>query len=295
MAPVAAEEEHVRLTSYKIGSSERFGAVSGDALIALGKRLSKYPTLRALIAANALPEAQAAIRSASPDHKITDVVLLPPVVAPEKIWCIGVNYADRNEEYKDNSERPKYPSLFCRAPASLVGHEQPIERPRVSTQLDYEGEIALVIGKGGRHIPRERALEHIFGLTMCNEGSVRDWLRHGKFNVTQGKNFDKSGSIGPWIVTSDEIDLRKPIQLTTRVNGEVRQNDSTERLMFTFDYIINYLSTFATLTPGDVIVTGTPTGAGVRFDPPRWLKPGDVVEVEGSGIGTLRNTVADEA
>jgi 2-keto-4-pentenoate hydratase/2-oxohepta-3-ene-1,7-dioic acid hydratase in catechol pathway len=129
---------------------------------------------------------------------------------------------------------------------------------------------------------------------MCNEGSVRDWLRHGKFNVTQGKNFDKSGSIGPWIVTSDEIDMRKPIQLTTRVNGEVRQNDSTERLMFTFDYIINYLSTFATLTPGDVIVTGTPTGAGVRFDPPRWLKPGDIVEIEGSGIGTLRNTVADE-
>jgi 2-keto-4-pentenoate hydratase/2-oxohepta-3-ene-1,7-dioic acid hydratase in catechol pathway len=295
VAPIAAEEEHVRLTSYRIGTSEHFGAVSGDALIDLSKRLPKYPTLRALIAANALSEAQAAVRDASPDHKIADVVLLPPVVAPEKIWCIGVNYADRNEEYKDNSERPKYPSLFCRAPASLVGHEQPIERPRVSTQLDYEGEIALVIGKSGRHIPRERALEHIFGLTMCNEGSVRDWLRHGKFNVTQGKNFDKSGSIGPWIVTSDEIDMRKPIQLTTRVNGEVRQNDSTERLMFTFDYIINYLSTFATLTPGDVIVTGTPTGAGVRFDPPRWLKPGDVVEVEGSGIGTLRNTVADEA
>jgi 2-keto-4-pentenoate hydratase/2-oxohepta-3-ene-1,7-dioic acid hydratase in catechol pathway len=130
---------------------------------------------------------------------------------------------------------------------------------------------------------------------MCNEGSVRDWLRHGKFNVTQGKNFDKSGSIGPWIVTSDEVDPGRPIQLITRVNGEVRQDDSTERLMFPFDYLINYLSTFATLTPGDVIVTGTPTGAGVRFDPPRWLKPGDVVEIEGARIGTLRNTVADEA
>jgi 2-keto-4-pentenoate hydratase/2-oxohepta-3-ene-1,7-dioic acid hydratase in catechol pathway len=284
----------VRLTSYRIGARESFGAVAGEGLVDLGTRLRAYPTLRALIAAGALSEAQAATQGVAPDHKMSDVVLLPPVVAPEKIWCIGVNYADRNEEYKDNSERPKYPSLFCRAPASLVGHEQPIERPRVSTQLDYEGEIALVIGKSGRHIPRERALEHIFGLTMCNEGSVRDWLRHGKFNVTQGKNFDKSGSIGPWIVTSDEIDMRKPIQLTTRVNGEVRQNDSTERLMFTFDYIINYLSTFATLTPGDVIVTGTPTGAGVRFDPPRWLKPGDIVEIEGSGIGTLRNTVADE-
>ena len=285
----------MRLTSYRIGSSEHFGAVLDDGLADLSKRLGKYPTLRALIAAGALAEAHAALRGATPDHKLADVAHLPPVVAPEKIWCIGVNYADRNEEYKDNSERPKYPSLFCRAPASVVGHEQPIERPRVSTQLDYEGEIALVIGKGGRHIPRERALEHIFGVTLCNEGSVRDWLRHGKFNVTQGKNFDKSGSIGPWIVTSDEIDLKAPIRLTTRVNGEVRQNDSTERLMFPFDYLVNYLSTFATLTPGDVVVTGTPTGAGVRFDPPRWLKPGDVVEVEGSGIGTLRNTVVDEA
>lgn len=285
----------MRLASFRIGSNACFGAVVGDGIVDLSKRLGKYATLRALIAADGLPEARAAADAAQPDHKLTGVVLLPPVVAPEKIWCIGVNYADRNEEYKDNSERPKYPSLFCRAPASVVGHGQPIERPRISAQLDCEGEIALVIGKAGRHIPRERALEHIFGVTLCNEGSVRDWLRHGKFNVTQGKNFDKSGSVGPWIVTSDEIDLRAPIQLTTRVNGEVRQNDSTERLMFPFDYLINYLSTFATLTPGDVIVTGTPTGAGVRFDPPRWLKPGDVVEVEGSGIGTLRNTVVDEA
>ena len=284
----------MRLTSYRIGARESFGAVVGDGLIDLGTRLRKYSTLRALIAAGALAEALAAMQGVAPDHKMTDVVLLPPVVAPEKIWCIGVNYADRNEEYKDNSERPKYPSLFCRAPASLVGHEQAIERPRVSAQLDYEGEIALVIGKGGRHIARERAWEHIFGLTLCNEGSVRDWLRHGKFNVTQGKNFDRSGSAGPWIVTSDELDPRRPIQLTTRVNGEVRQSDSTERLMFPFDTLINYLSTFATLTPGDVIVTGTPTGAGARFDPPRWLKPSDVVEVEGSGIGTLRNTVVDE-
>ena len=285
----------MRLVSYKVGTREGFGAVAGDGVVDLGKRLGKHPTLRALIAADALAEAQAAAHGAPPDHKLADVALLPPVVGPEKIWCIGVNYADRNEEYKDNSERPKYPSLFCRAPGSLVGHEQPIERPRVSAQLDYEGEIAIVIGKGGRHIPRDRAWEHIFGLTLCNEGSVRDWLRHGKFNVTQGKNFDRSGSAGPWIVTSDDLDPRRPIQLTTRVNGEGRQNDSTERLMFPFDHLIAYLSTFATLIPGDLIVTGTPTGAGARFDPPRWLKPGDVVEVEGSGIGTLRNSVVDEA
>ncbi len=228
-----------------------------NGLVDLDSRLPKYATLRALIAAGALGEAKAAIAGKSPDRKLASVALLPPVVEPQKIWCIGVNYKDRNEEYKDNSDLPKYPSLFCRAPTSFVGHDRPLERPKVSTQLDYEGEIALVIGKGGRHIPRATAHEHIFGLTMCNEGSVRDWLRHGKFNVTQGKNFDRSGSIGPWIVTTDEIDLAKPIHLQTRVNGEVRQDDSTERLMFPFDYLINYLSTFATLVPGDIIVTGT--------------------------------------
>ena len=156
--------------------------------------------------------------------------LLPPIPNPEKLWCIGVNYRDRNAEYKDNSELPKYPSLFVRNPSSVVGSNQGIEKPKISEQLDYEGELVIVIGKEGRHIPRERAWDHIFGMTLCNEGSVRDWLHHGKFNVTQGKNFDRSGSIGPWIVTADECDPRGPHDILTRVNGEVRQNDSTERL-----------------------------------------------------------------
>ena len=284
----------MRLASFRAGGYDRYGVVIGDGIIDLTVQVRQFPTLRTLIAYEGLTEALPAIRRGACDYGLSEVTWLPPVPDPENIWCIGVNYADRNEEYKDSAERPKYPSLFCRAPASLVGHEQPIERPRVSLQFDYEGEIALVIGKGGRHIPRERAHEHIFGLTLCNEGSVRDWLRHGKFNVTQGKNFDRSGSLGPWIVTRDEIDLGKPIRLTTRVNGEVRQDDSTDRLIFPFDYLVSYLSTFTTLTPGDLIVTGTPTGAGARFDPPRWLKPGDVVEVEATGLGTLRNQVIDE-
>jgi 2-keto-4-pentenoate hydratase/2-oxohepta-3-ene-1,7-dioic acid hydratase in catechol pathway len=286
----------MRLLSYLANGQSRFGAVVAGGVVDLTRRIgSKFPDLRSLIAGDGLEAARAAAAGQGPDHVLDDLALLPPIPAPEKLWCIGVNYRDRNAEYKDNSDLPKYPSLFVRNPSSVVGSGQPIEKPKISEQLDYEGELVIVIGKQGRHIQRERAFDHIFGMTLCNEGSVRDWLHHGKFNVTQGKNFDRSGSIGPWIVSADECDPQGPHDIVTRVNGEVRQKDSTDRLMFPFDFLIAYLSTFATLKPGDMIATGTPTGAGARFDPPRWLKPGDVVEVESSGIGILRNVVAAEA
>jgi 2-keto-4-pentenoate hydratase/2-oxohepta-3-ene-1,7-dioic acid hydratase in catechol pathway len=281
----------MRLLSYLDNGQPRYGVAAGDGVIDLTKRL-EYPDLQTLIARDGLNAARQAAIGQKPDHALDGLALLSPIPAPEKIWCIGVNYKDRNAEYKDNSDLPKYPSLFVRNPSSIVGSGQPIEKPRVSEQLDYEGELVIVIGKPGRHIAHENAWAHIFGMTLCNEGSVRDWLHHGKFNVTQGKNFDKSGSIGPWIVTSDELDPRGPHDITTRVNGEMRQQDSTERLMFPFDFLIAYLSTFATLKPGDMIATGTPTGAGARFTPPRW--PGDVVEVESKAIGILRNTVSSE-
>lgn len=285
----------MRLVSYLVNGEPRYGAVVGAGVIDLTRRIGRdFSDLKALIAANALTAAREVMAGQKPDFALEELILLPPVPAPEKFWCIGVNYAERNAEYKDNSDLPKYPSLFVRSPSSMVGSGQPIEKPKVSEQLDYEGELVIVIGKGGRHIAREAAWSHIFGMTLCNEGTVRDWLRHGKFNVTQGKNFDRSGSIGPWIVTADELDPRGPHDIVTRVNGEVRQQDTTERLMFPFDFLIAYLSTFATLKPGDMIVTGTPTGAGARFDPPRWLKVGDVVEVESSRIGVLRNVVAAE-
>ena len=220
--------------------------------------------------------------------------MLPPVLAPEKIICVGINYPERSAEYKDNREPPKYPNLFCRFPNSLVGHDQPIVRPKVSDKFDYEGEIVLVIGKEGRHIPQDKALSHIGGFTLGNEGSVRDWLRHGTLNVTQGKNFDNSGSLGPWIVPAYDLDPAKPLRVTTKVNGELRQDDTTDRLTWGFAWLINYISTFTTLKPGDLIWTGTPTGAGGHQNPPNWLKPGDVVEVEVPEIGVLRNTVADE-
>ncbi len=283
----------MRIASYRVDNREEYGVVQDDGIISLDRRLKGLPTLFDLIHENAFDDAQTAIEDEEPDHALADVSLLPPVRTPGKIFCIGVNYANRNEEYTDKSAA-KYPSVFIRFMDSLVGHEDNVIRPTVSEQLDYEGEIVLVIGKTGRHIPRETALEHICGYTLCNEGTVRDWLRHAKFNVTQGKNFDKSGSMGPWLVTADDVDVSKPLHLQTRINGEIRQDDTTANMIFPFDFLISYLSTFATLRPGDLIISGTPTGAGARFDPPKWLKPDDVVEIEVPEIGLLRNTVADE-
>ncbi|MBO0903760.1 fumarylacetoacetate hydrolase family protein [Jiella sonneratiae] len=283
----------MKLASFTHAGGAGFGPVEGETVRDLAGRLPGIGDLKALIEGLDAAAVKAAAADA-PVLKLADVTLRPPVPGAEKLWCIGVNYGNRNEEYKDGSDLPKYPSLFVRSASSFVGHGVPLERPTVSEQLDYEGEIAMVIGRAGRHIPQERALEHVFGLTLCNEGTVRDWLRHGKFNVTQGKNFDRSGSLGPWIVTADELDPGSELTLETRVNGELRQRDTTANLMFPFARLIAYLSSFATLLPGDVIVTGTPTGAGVRLDPPVWLKPGDVVEVSVAGIGTLSNGVCDE-
>lgn len=285
-----------RLATFSVKGTTRYGAVVDGGLVDLSARHGKdYPTLREVIAAGKLLQLADEAGGRSPDHATSEITWLPPVPAPEKIICIGVNYPDRNAEYKDGQDAPKYPSMFMRSPRSFVGHETPLVRPRASHQLDYEGEVVLVIGKAGRHIPESAALDHIAAITLCNEGSVRDWLRHAKFNVTQGKNFDSSGSLGPWLVPYTREAQIADIRLTTRVNGETRQDDRTSRLIFPFRYLLHYISTFATLVPGDIIVTGTPTGAGARFDPPRYLKPGDVVEIEADGIGILRNGVIDEA
>ncbi len=282
----------MRLASYLVRGRPSYGAVVGDGVVDLRERLgARYPALIDIFRAHALEKAREAVAGVRPDYPLNKVELLPPLPAPEKILCIGINYANRNADF-DDPNVPKYPSMFFRAPSSLVGHEQPLVRPKVSEQLDYEGEIALVIGREGRHIARERALEHVAGATLCNEGTVRDWLRHGKFNVTQGKNFDASGSIGPWIVT--DLDLTKPLHLTVRVNGEVTQDDTTASMIFSFADLIAYVTTFMTLKPGDVLVTGTPTKKGPRTDPPRWLKAGDMVELTVPEIGALRNDVVDE-
>jgi 2-keto-4-pentenoate hydratase/2-oxohepta-3-ene-1,7-dioic acid hydratase in catechol pathway len=284
----------MRLLSFEANGSASFGIIEGDGVIDLAPRLPDVADLQTLFVADRLDDAAAVAKGADRDYGLDEIRFLRPILYPEKIICIGVNYADRNAEYRDGSDMPKYPSIFMRAPGSLVGHRQAIVRPPESDQLDYEGEIAIVIGKGGRRIAEGEAEAHIGGLTCLNEGTVRDWLRHGKFNVTQGKNFERSGAVGPWIVTADEFDRYDDLRVTTRVNGEVRQDDTTASLLFSFAYLIAYVSTYTALKPGDVISTGTPTGAGARFDPPIWLKPGDVVEVEGQGIGVLSNQVVDE-
>ena len=284
-----------RLATCAIDGSVRYGAVTDGGIVDLSARFGgDYPTLREVIAADAMPRLLDDAAGRTADHALDAITWLPPIPSPEKIICIGVNYPDRNAEYKDGQEAPKYPSMFMRTPRSFVGHGSPLVRPRTSQQLDYEGELVIIIGKTGRHITEKDALGHIAALTLCNEGTVRDWVRHAKFNVTQGKNFDSTGSLGPWIVPYTDERQIADIRLTTHVNGELRQDDRTSRLIFGFRYLISYISTFTTLVPGDVIVTGTPTGAGARFDPPRYLKPGDVIEVAAEGIGTLRNGVIDE-
>jgi 2-keto-4-pentenoate hydratase/2-oxohepta-3-ene-1,7-dioic acid hydratase in catechol pathway len=284
-----------RIATFAVDGSARYGAVTDRGVVDLSARWSKeFPTLREVIAADALTRLAEDAARLPVDHAPEAITWLPPIPAPEKIICIGVNYPDRNAEYKDGSDAPKYPSMFFRTPRSFVGHDTPLVRPKASVQLDYEGELVLVIGRAGRHIAESKALDHIAAITLCNEGTIRDWVRHAKFNVTQGKNFDSTGSLGPWLVPYTNESQIADVRLTTRVNGETRQNDRTSRLIFGFRYLVHYISTFTTLVPGDVIVTGTPTGAGARFDPPRYLKPGDVVEVEAENIGVLRNGVIDE-
>lgn len=273
---------------------ESWGVITDQGVIDLGNLVGG--SLLQVLQDDKLEAMKKLAKALDVDYQAKDVEFLPPISNPGKIACVGVNYANRNAEYKDGSDDPEYPSLFLRTPDSFTGHDHPLIRPPESHKLDYEGEIVIIIGKAGRRISEEDAYDHIAGLTIMNEGTLRDWVRHAKFNVTQGKNFIHSGAIGPWMVSADEFTAEQfeNLRVTTRVNGEVRQDDTTASMMFPFKYIISYFSKFFHLKPGDVIATGTPNGAGARFEPPRYLAPGDVVEIEVEGIGTLVNGVKDE-
>lgn len=283
----------MRFSTFSAQGETGYGAVVEEGLIALHPHFPQWPTLLDVVKENAL----LTLAKKAAGLPVTHTSFRYEMVLPQasRILCVGVNFPDRNAEYKDGSEQPKYMSLFPRFASGFTGHDCPLIRPIESQQLDYEGEVAIVIGKKGRRISQADAYDHIAALTICNEGTIRDWVRHAKFNVTQGKNWDSSASLGPWLVPFTEASQLDDARIITRVNGQVRQDDKLQHMMHPIRKEIEYISTFMTLLPGDVIVTGTPTGSGARLDPPQYLAPGDVVEVEVNGIGTLRNHIEDEA
>ena len=278
----------MKLASYMADGKACFGVVTDDGVVTLNQRLG-YANLRDALTASGLAEISKAADAAKPDHKWADIKWLPVIPNPEKILCAGTNY--RSHAAETGRELPKQPSMFIRLANTLTGHDGEMIRPAVSQSFDFEGELAVVIARGGRHIPVERALDHVAGYTCFVDGSVRDYQ---KFSVTSGKNFPATGPLGPWIVTTDEITDPARLMLTTRLNGREVQKSGTDLLIYSVPQIIAFCSDFTPLLPGDVIATGTPEGVGHRRNPPLWMKAGDVLEVEISGIGTLRNHVVDE-
>ncbi len=278
----------MKLLSFVAGGKECFGAASGDGVVTLNDKIGQ-PNLRAALAGGAMGAMRQAANDAKPDHKLGDIKFLPLIPSPNKILCAGINY--RSHAAETGRELPKQPSMFIRFADTLVGHDGDMIRPSVSDNFDFEGELAVVIGKGGRHIKAERALDHVAGYTCFVDGSVRDYQ---KFSVTSGKNFPGTGPLGPWLVTTDEIPDPSRLTLTTRLNGKEVQHATTDQLIYSIPQIIAFCSDFTALSPGDVIATGTPEGVGHSRKPPLWMKPGDTLEVEISGIGVLRTRIADE-
>src|SRR4029078_3877487 len=280
----------MKLATVQTSRGPTYGIVTANGFIDLGTRLgNRYPDLKSLIAARAVSDAQK-FAGEKPDLSLADVTWLPVIPNPGKILCVGLNYQDHVVETgRDNTEQP---ALFIRVAESQVGHGQPLLRPKESTHLDFEAEIAVIIGKPGRRIPQSESWDHVAGYSCYNDGSVRDWQRH-TVQWTAGKNFVQTGAFGPWMVTADEIPPNTRLTLSCRLHGERMQHATTDQMIFKIPKIIEYCSTCAPLAPGDVLVTGTPGGVGSRRNPPVWMKAGDRVEVEIDKVGVLQNTVAD--
>lgn len=280
----------MRLASFECEGRVSYGVAIESGVREVGPALrERFANLRAVIDADALAELD--MDSGGREFAAGDVRFLPVITNPDKILCVGVNYRPHIKEM--GRKVPEQPVVFVRFPGSLVGHDEPIVRPIVSEQFDFEGELAIVIGRRARHVARESALDYVAGYCCFMDGSIRDWQRHTP-QFTPGKNFHRSGAAGPYLVTSDHIDDPSALSLTTRVNGDVMQLGQVSDLVFDIPYLIEYCSTFAELLPGDVIATGTPGGVGAARTPPVWLTAGDVVEVEIPGIGLLRSPVVDE-
>jgi 2-keto-4-pentenoate hydratase/2-oxohepta-3-ene-1,7-dioic acid hydratase in catechol pathway len=280
----------MRLASFKVDNVAKYGIVADTGVVDLVRRVGeRYPDLRSVIADGGIGRL-AAYADSSPDYELSQVTWLPVIPNPDKIICIGINYADHRAETA-NAEVP-YPAMFLRTAESQTGHRAAIVRPFESHTLDYEAEIAVIIGGEGRRIPRDQAWDYVVGYSCYNDGSVREFQRHTT-QYTAGKNFSSTGAFGPWMVTADEIPPGTPLTLSCRLNGDLMQEATTDQMIFPIPTIIEYVSTVTRLRPGDVIVTGTPGGVGARRIPPVWLKPGDTVEVSVDRVGVLANTVAD--
>ena len=282
----------MKFASFKLNGTASWGLIDGAEAVDLGSlSRDRYPDLKSVIAAGALAELAAASAKAA-RHPLANISWLPVIPNPDKILCIGLNYETHRKE--TGRTEVENPTVFARFANSQTGHLANIIRPRVSKDLDFEGELAVIIGKPGRYISRAAAWDHIAGYACYNEGSVRDYQRH-THQFTPGKNFPQTGAFGPWMVTPDEAGDLGPLRLQTRLNGEVVQDATISQMIFGIPQQIEYCSSFTRLEPGDVIVTGTPGGVGSRRTPPLWMKPGDVVEVEIDRIGLLRNGIADES
>ena len=281
----------MKLVTFTRSGKQSYGFVDDEKITDIGQTLaSTHPDLKSLIGDDYAKLISSSADTA-PRVALSEVQLLPPITNPEKIICVGLNY----ESHRKETGRPEveFPTLFTRFANSQIGDGEAMWRPAESTSFDYEGELAVIIGSGGWKIPEDKALEHVAGYSCYNDGSVRDWQRHTS-QFTPGKNFRHTGPFGPWLVTTDEIPDPSTLTLTTRLNGEVMQHATTDLLIFTIPVLINYISRFTRLEPGDVIVSGTPGGVGFKRDPQVFMKPGDVVEVEISKIGTLKNPIEAE-
>ncbi len=284
----------MRLTSFRIGDRESLGIVDGESVIDIGSRLG-YSDLRRLLQDQRLADC-ADLAGEAPDHALRDIVFDPVVRRPAHIFCVGANYADHRREVADSGiPRPEteHPTIFTRFPETIRGHRRDLVRPHGTDSFDFEGELAVIIGTGGRRIRRDDALRHVAGYSCFNDGSIREWQFHTS-QVTAGKNFADTGSLGPWLVTADEVADPHRLDIQTRLNDAVVQQACTSQLIFDIPTIIAYVSTLVPLEPGDVIATGTPSGVGFARKPQLFMRPGDTCEVTVQGIGTLRNTIVDE-
>jgi 2-keto-4-pentenoate hydratase/2-oxohepta-3-ene-1,7-dioic acid hydratase in catechol pathway len=282
----------LKFASFRVRGVPAYGLVEGDAFQPVTAIFqARYPDLRAALEAGALERAADSARG-NPRRPDPGHVTFDPVIPnPGKILCMGVNYREHMKEM--GRKVPDYPVLFTRAPDTMVGHDQPLVKTRVSEQYDYEGELAFVIGRPARYVRAEQALGYVGGYTCLMDGSVRDFQNHTSQFIA-GKNFPRSGSVGPWFVTADEIPDPKALQLQTRLNGQIMQQAPVSDMHFGVAELLAYCSTFTRLAPGDILTTGTPSGVGFARKPPVWLKAGDVIEVEITGIGVLRNPVVAE-